>query len=90
MHTNTCGIEAVSKLADGLVVDIAVLGNGRGVNLEHFHAPLLVWQADFHLAVQPTWRSTGGEQALLAFLVYFSLPLPLPLIYVIGANIHEP
>ena len=79
MHTNTCGIEAVSELADGLVVDIAVLGNGRGVNLEHFHAPLLVWQADFHLAVQPTWRATGGEQALLAFLVYLSLSHSLSL-----------
>merc|ERR1719317_418742 len=46
-------VEAVRQLDDGLVVDLAVLGDGARVNLQDLQPSLVVGQRDLNLPVEP-------------------------------------
>jgi len=51
-------VEPVGQLHHGLVVDVAVLGDAAGVNLENLESRRLVWQRDLDLSVE----SSGPQQ----------------------------
>mmetsp|Transcript_28829 Transcript_28829/g.81222 ORF Transcript_28829/g.81222 Transcript_28829/m.81222 type:complete len:254 (-) Transcript_28829:479-1240(-) len=52
-------VESLCELHHCLVVDVSVLGDPRGVDLQDVHAGLLVGQRDLHLTVQATGAEKG-------------------------------